>query len=244
MPVDQFFNERQTIEVFERAFYAGAEAVEEVEEILAWLPPPKRVLDIGCNAGLHAIEWARRGVEVLGIDSAPVAIDLARKRAQGMSGVRFEVADLLEGRLDRWGQFDLVTALGGVFNCLGRLDLVPAFGAVRSALSSRGVFVFDVLRWFEGARKIFLRRNGQGELKIVWEFTADPIQGRGRVVGHFLEGGVVQDSERSFYTVPEVTTLLSLAGLRRITARGDLVFTVPPEQAEPSIFFRAYRDEA
>ncbi|MBI1893573.1 MAG: hypothetical protein HYS14_05640, partial [Candidatus Rokubacteria bacterium] len=52
----------------------------------------------------------------------------------------------------------------------------------------------------------------------------------------------VQDSERSFYTVPEVTTLLSLAGFRRMTARGDLAFTASPEQAEPSIFFRAYGD--
>ena len=243
MPIDQFFNDLSTIEIFERAFYAGSEALEEVEEILRWLPPPRRVLDLGCNAGLHAMEWARRGAEVVGLDSAPVAIDLARKRVQGMPGVRFEVADLLEGRLDRWGQFDLVTALGGVFNCLSRLDLVPAFGAVRSALSPGGVFVFDVLRWFEGPRKIFLRRNGQGELKIVWEFTTDPIRGRGRVVGHFLEGGRVQDSERSFYTVPEVTVLLALAGFGRITACGDLAFSMSAAEAEPSMFFRAYRDE-
>lgn len=240
MPIDRFFNELSTIEVFEGAFYAGSEAVEEVEEILTWLPLPKRVLDIGCNAGLHAMEWARRGVEVVGVDSAPVAIDLARKRTGGMPRLRFDVADLLDGEFDRWGAFDLVTSLGGVFNCITRADLVPAFRAVRSALGPEGVFVFDVLRWFEAPRKIFLRRNGHGELKIVWEFTLDPVQGRGRVVGHFLENGAVQDSERSFYTVPEVTTLLSLSGFRRMTARGDLAFTVSPEQAEPSIFFRAY----
>lgn len=243
MPIDQFFNELSTIKVFERAFYSGSEAVEEVEEILAWLPFPRRVLDIGCNAGLHAIEWARRGAEAVGIDSAPAAIDLARKRADGMPRIRFEVADLLDGAFDRWGRFDLVTALGGVFNCVPRAQLVPAFRAVRSALSPDGVFVFDVLKWFEGPRKVFLRRNGRGELRIVWEFTLDPAEGRGRVVGHFLESGAVQDSERAFYTVPEVTTLLSLAGFRRMTARGDLAFSVPPAEAEPSIFFRAYREE-
>ncbi len=244
MPIDEFFNERSTIEIFERAFYAGSEAREEVEEILTWLPPPKRVLDIGCNAGLHAMEWARRGAEVVGVDSAPVAIDLARKRAAGMPRARFEVADLLEGRLDRWGQFDLITSLGGVFNCVSRADLIPVFQAVRSALAPGGVFVFDVLKWFEGSRKVFFRKNGRGELRIVWEFTLDPTKGRGRVVGHFVESGAVQDSERSFYTIPEVTTLLSLAGFAPITARGDLAFSIPPEQAEPSIFFRAYRNEA
>ncbi len=241
MGVDPFFNDRATIGVFERSFYAGEEAAEEVEEILAWRGVPGRVLDIGCNAGLHALEWARRGAEVVGIDSAPVAIELARRRAGGQPRVRFEVVDLLDGRLDRWGPFDLVTALGGVFNCLERAQLVPAFRAVHAALTPEGDFVFDVLRWFEGGRKVFLRRDGRGELKIVWEFSLDPARGRGRVVGHFLETGAVQDSERSFYTAPELTTLLGLAGLERTGVAGNLALSEPAEHAEPSLFFRARR---
>lgn len=239
MGVDPFFNDRATIDVFERSFYAGREALEEVEEILAWRPVPRRILDIGCNAGLHALEWARRGAEVVGVDSAAVAIELARERARGVGNVRFEVADLLDGRLERWGAFDLVTALGGVFNCVERADLVSAFRAVRAALAPGGDFVFDVLHWFEAGRKIFLRRDGHGELKIVWEFTLDPVRGRGRVVGHFLETGAVQDSERAFYTIPEVTTLLGVAGLDRVAVGGDLAFALRPEDAEPSTFFRA-----
>ena len=239
MGVDPFFNDRSTIDVFERSFYAGEEAAEEVEAILAWRPVPRRVLDIGCNAGLHALEWARRGAEVVGIDSAPVAIALARERAGTRPGVRFEVADLLDGRLDRWGTFDLVTALGGIFNCVLRPDLVPAFRVVAAALAPAGDFVFDVLRWFEGRRKVFLRRDGRGDLRIVWEFGLDPVEGRGRVVGHFLETGAVQDSERSFYTIPEVLTLLGLAGLDCRAVGGDLAFAERPEAAEPSAFFRA-----
>lgn len=244
MGVDPFFNDRATIEVYERSFYAGAEAVEEVEEILSWRPVPRRILDIGCNAGLHALEWARRGAEVIGIDSAPVAIELARERAAALAPapagrLRFEVADLLEGRFERWGRFDLVTALGGIFNCIDRGDLVPIFRAVRAALAPNGDFVFDVLRWFEGPRKVFLRRDGQGQLKIVWEFSLDPVLGRGRVVGHFLETGAVQDSERSFYTAPEITMLLDAAGLDRVAVAGNLALTAPAEAAEPSLFFRA-----
>jgi len=242
MGLDPFFNERATIEVFEHAFYAGDEAAEEVGAILAWRPVPRRILDVGCNAGPHALEWARRGAEVVGVDVAPVAIDLARRRAAALAPeapVRFEVADLLEGRLDRWGRFDLVTALGGVFNCIERADLVPAFEAVRAALAPGGEFVFDVLRWFEGRRKTFLRRDARGALKIVWEFELDPMRGRGHVLGHFLETGAVQDSDRAFYTAPEITTLLGLAGLERTGVAGDLAFSEPAESAEPSLFFRA-----
>lgn len=239
MGIDPFFNDQATIDVFEHAFYAADEAAEEVQEVLAWRPVPGRILDIGCNGGLHALEWARLGAEVVGVDVAPVAIDLARRRAGGRPGVHFEVADLLEGGFDRWGRFDLVTALGGVFNCIERADLVPAFRAVRAALAPTGDFVFDVLAWFQGPRKVFLRRDSQGELKIVWEFELDPVRGRGHVVGHFLETGAVQDSDRAFYTVPEVTTLLTLAGLQRVAAAGDLAFRQRANAAEPSIFFRA-----
>jgi SAM-dependent methyltransferase len=239
--IDPFFNDRTTIEVFEHAFYAGAEAAEEVGEVLAWRAVPRRVLDIGCNGGLHALEWARLGAEVVGVDVAPVAIDLARRRAGERPGLRFEVADLLEGGFDRWGRFDLVTALGGVFNCIERADLIPAFRAVRAALAPDGDFVFDVLKWFDGGRKVFLRRDARGELKIVWEFTLDAYRGRGRVLGHFLETGAVQDSERAFYTIPEITTLLAVAGLDRIGVAGNLALSDDPAAAEPSTFFRARR---
>ncbi|HEY7142178.1 MAG TPA: class I SAM-dependent methyltransferase [Methylomirabilota bacterium] len=239
MSIDPFFNDRATIGVFERAFYAGREAAEEVEAILAWAPRPRRVLDVGCNAGLHALEWARRGVEVVGIDSAPVAIALARQRAAGDPRLRFEVADLADPDLGRLGTFDLVTVLGGVFNCVPRSALVPAFRAIRSALEPEGDLVFDVLRWCETPRTVFLRRDGQGALRIVWEFDLDPVEGRGHVVGQFLETGAVQDSERNFYTAPEIGTLLELAGLERRAVAGDLALGVPAREAEPSFFFRA-----
>jgi SAM-dependent methyltransferase len=239
MTVDPFFNDRRTIAVFEHAFYADREAAEEVEAILAWRPRPRRILDVGCNGGLHALEWARRGVEVVGIDSAPVAIDLARQRAAGDPRLAFHVADLADPDFARLGTFDLVTALGGVFNCIPRPALVPAFRAIRGVLAPDGDLVFDVLRWLDTPRKVFLRRDPQGTLKIVWEFALDPVEGRGRVVGQFLESGAIQDSERSFYTAPEITGLLEIAGLARRAVAGDLAFALPAADAEPSLFFRA-----
>jgi len=239
MSVDPFFNDRRTISVFERAFYAGREAAEEVDAILAWRDPPRRVLDLGCNAGLHALEWARRGAEVVGLDSAPVAIELARQRAAGDPRLRFDVGDLGDLDLGRLGRFDLVTALGGVFNCIPRSALAPAFRVIRDALEPGGDLVFDVLRWRDTPRTVFLRRDSRGALQIVWEFSMDPVEGRGRVVGQFLETGAIQDSERNFFTAPEVIALLELSGYARPTVAGDLAFGEPAPAAEPSFFFRA-----
>jgi SAM-dependent methyltransferase len=238
MSVDPFFNDRASIGVFERAFYSGREAAEEVDAILEWRARPRRVLDVGCNAGLHALEWARRGVEVVGIDSAPVAIDLARQRAAGDPRLRFEVADLADPDLGRLGAFDLVTVLGGVFNCIPRPAVASAFRAIRRVLEPGGDLVFDVLRWRDTPRTVFLRRDSQGALQIVWEFSLDPITGQGHVVGQFLETGAIQDSERNFYTAPEITTLVELAGFERVAVAGDLALGVPAQAAEPSFFFR------
>ena len=45
------------------------------------LNPGESLLDIGCGAGRHSIELARRGFNVLGIDPSAVMIAAARERA-------------------------------------------------------------------------------------------------------------------------------------------------------------------
>lgn len=59
--------------------------------------PYGRVLDVGCGSGIHAVELARRGWQVVGIDAVPRAIERARERAraQGVS-VDFRVGDVTD----------------------------------------------------------------------------------------------------------------------------------------------------
>ena len=45
------------------------------------LAPGLRVLDVGCGPGRHALELARRGIEVVGIDISQTFIDLAAQAA-------------------------------------------------------------------------------------------------------------------------------------------------------------------
>jgi cyclopropane fatty-acyl-phospholipid synthase-like methyltransferase len=54
------------------------------------------VLDVGCGTGESALACATRGLEVLGVDGAPTAIERAKQKAatRGVSA-RFEVGDAL-----------------------------------------------------------------------------------------------------------------------------------------------------
>ncbi|MBM4367390.1 MAG: class I SAM-dependent methyltransferase [Deltaproteobacteria bacterium] len=78
------------------------------------MPPPARVLDVGCGDGADAKLLAAAGYDVQGIDVSPGMV--ARARA---GGVRAEVADAdhLPG-----DACDLVLANFGVVNCLPSLD--------------------------------------------------------------------------------------------------------------------------
>jgi SAM-dependent methyltransferase len=70
---------------------------------------PSSVLDAGCGTGRVALELARRGVDVVGVDPDPSMISTAQRLAPEISWVRAGMADV---HLDR--QFDVVLMAGNV----------------------------------------------------------------------------------------------------------------------------------
>ena len=69
-----------------------------------------RVLDIGCNAGRHALFLQQNGLEVLGVDNSPLAIAVAKER--GVRSTEVLPIDELSSQL---GTFDTVLMLGNNF---------------------------------------------------------------------------------------------------------------------------------
>ena len=59
--------------------------------------PPCRALEIGCGTGTNSVWLAQQGFEVTGVDVAPLAIELAEKRAHAAAvRAQFVVADVLQ----------------------------------------------------------------------------------------------------------------------------------------------------
>ena len=79
------------------------------------------VLDIGCGSGEHALFFAQEGFDVWGIDSAPLAIQKAREKAERRALlVHFCVMNALDlSRLNR--KFDTATD-SGLFHTLADED--------------------------------------------------------------------------------------------------------------------------
>jgi SAM-dependent methyltransferase len=117
--------------VFFNTFYREAPPWEIGEPQPALLvlfdgyPPNSPVLDVGCGTGDLSLALARRGLKVLGVDSAPAAIAKARVKASSVMPdiarqVEFQVGNALHlGLLP--GPFGAVVD-SGFFHLLGTLE--------------------------------------------------------------------------------------------------------------------------
>jgi SAM-dependent methyltransferase len=118
------------------AFTKGT--VQEVDflvDALA-LKPHDRVLDAGCGPGRHALELARRGVEVTGIDVSPEFLDLARAQAGDLPAT-FRQQDIRV--LDEEHEYDAVICLcQGGFGLLGGVDDEDVIARLARALKPNG----------------------------------------------------------------------------------------------------------
>jgi len=88
---------------------------------------PASVLDGGCGTGRVAIELARQGVDVVGVDVDASMLAVARLRAPALEWVEADLATIVLGRL-----FDVVVLAGNVpLFCppAARADLVEACAA-------------------------------------------------------------------------------------------------------------------
>lgn len=75
-----------------------------------------RVLDIGCGAGRHSLYLQKKGLEVLGIDSSPLAIKICKLR--GLKKAEIMSLEDVDFKPD---SFDTILMMGGNFGLLGSL---------------------------------------------------------------------------------------------------------------------------
>ena len=105
----------------------------------------RRVLDAACGTGVHAIEFARQGLQSAGADLSPAMIGRARENARA-AGVKVDLQAAAFGELSRrfTGPFDALTCLG---NSLPHLvddsSLAAALSDFASLLRPGGVCVIQ-----------------------------------------------------------------------------------------------------
>ena len=98
-----------------------------------------RILDLGCHEGSFAIEFARQGAEVVGIEGRDSALDRARfvKDALGLERLTFHCDDVRNLSEARYGRFDVVLCLGLLYHLDEKsvLDLLGNIAGVCDRMS-------------------------------------------------------------------------------------------------------------
>ena len=142
---------------------AGRERMRSL--LLSRLPADlsgQRVLDAGCGTGALAVEAARRGAQVLGIDLSPTLVELANTRLPadlGTGQVHLLAGDMLAAE---HGHFDHVVAMDSLIHY--DLDhMVSALATMAPRCSSRIVFTFAPHTWALAAMRRVGRLLPQGD---------------------------------------------------------------------------------
>jgi cyclopropane fatty-acyl-phospholipid synthase-like methyltransferase len=182
---------------------------EEIEFLIAELGigPGARILDVGCGTGRHAVELARRGYLMTGIDISEGMLREAARAAEE-AGVSVELIQADASRFSTDMSFDAAICLcEGGFGLLGSGDdplehdqaiLANVFGALKPG----GLFVLTVLSALSMMRRCTPEQIADGC------FDPQTLSVREKVPAGDRE---VEVRERGF-TVPELRLMLLLAG--------------------------------
>ncbi|USG99540.1 methyltransferase domain-containing protein [Thermococcus argininiproducens] len=130
-----FYSEKLTEERTKRE-------VEFLVKVLE-LKEPKRILDLACGFGRHAIKLAELGHEVVGVDIMEGFLEIARKKAeeQGVS-IKFMKGDMRETNFKE--EFDIVLLLYTSFGYFSDEENFKVLQNVYKALKPNGLFCLDV----------------------------------------------------------------------------------------------------
>ena len=198
-----------------------------LEEVFGRYPnhEVREILDLGCGTGTHAIELARRGYSVTGVDRSPEMIALAKRKGENYikQGVlTFEIQDITALQLD--DSFDVVICMFAVLGYqTGNENLFNTLKAVSSLLKPGGLFICDfwygpaVLKHRPSTRYKIIQN---GESKII-RFVSPEIDTNQNIVtvnyrvltlqGDHVLGEVVEAHRMRYIFQPEISFMLEQA---------------------------------
>jgi SAM-dependent methyltransferase len=182
----------------------------------------ERLLDVPCGFGRHAARFARRGLEVTGIDLSPAMIAEGRRRFGRRPRLTLAQGDMR--RLDFRAEFAAVVNLFTGFGYFSDRSNQAVLRRFARALGPGGRLLLDhrdpdYLRahfrpryWWRAGRWLILEENSfsaSGTLESEWTVVGRGAQRRRRL-------------KVRFYRIAEWRTMLTAAGFRRIRAFADL----------------------
>lgn len=189
------------------------------------LAPSATVLNLGCGTGQHAMELARRGFNMTGLDSSDELLAEARRSSEEAGvPVKWIRRDLQ--RIPFRGVFDAVVTIGSGFGCSPSLETDRAIlHAAYRALRPGGQVLLEVVNRERLVRDFVPRRWSEAEgIRVLedqqWDLLTNDL--RARWVFLFPDHReLTRTSVIRVHPAHELAALFREAGFSPITAYGD-----------------------
>jgi len=203
--------------------YTRAEAELLVDALAA--RPGSRLLDVPCGNGRLALELARRGCAMTGLDISQEFLEEARRSArQARLEVEWLLGDMRE--LSRQAEFDGAFCVGNSFGYMehaGNLEFLMRIGR---ALKAGGRFVLEIGAAAESLLPHLQERTWYrfDELSVMIENRYQVAEGRLETEYTFVRDGA-QETRRgaqAVYTAAELRRMLAAAGLETVAIYGGV----------------------
>jgi len=203
------------------------EEVEFLQDALSLGDSPKRILDVPCGNGRHAVALAALGHAVTGVDGAVDNHARATKLAAD-AGVSLEVMTADMRALPDMPAFDAAYCMGNSFGYFPRTETQQFLNAVAKLTSVGARFVIDTTC---AAECILLDLHRQwwtrldDEVTVLLESEYDPRQSRLATTHTTLIDGHVTDrrvAHHYVFTSGEILHMLDAAGFSPTTLLSDL----------------------
>ncbi len=127
-----------------------------------------RIIDVGCGAGRVALHLQQRGLDVVGLDSSPLAARISRQR--GVRKIQCSPISPLTGSMGSFDSFDTIVLFGNNFGIFGpphQLRRTLSDWAARSAPGTR-ILAESTNPYFGGApamdRRYYLHNTERGRM--------------------------------------------------------------------------------
>ena len=212
---------------------------------------PTQLLDVACGTGGFSLQFAKRGISVIGADPSPEMLSFARMKADKdgldlflicQSANETELPEKVDGA---------ICCLDSINHITDKRELASSFKKISRAVLSGGLFIFDVNTVYKHREILsgntFIIEND--DVYCVWQNSDCKKNGTVDICLDFFgkkdDGSYIRSTEEfseRAYTDDELKSMLSDAGFEVEAVLGDMSFKAPQRCEERVIYVAKKRN--
>jgi SAM-dependent methyltransferase len=179
------------------------------------------ILELNCGTGFDAIQFAKKGHNVLATDISKGMINVANRK-NNLENLEFNPLDTnLLGQTDFQKKFDIIFSNFGGLNCLSSAEMLQFFKNVLPLLSEKGKLIL-----------VIMPKHCLWE-RIYFSLKKEFKKAKRRQTNGFIEANVDGVNVKTWYYNPHDITNLSHSAFKVNTIK-PIGLTIPPSYLEHS----------